>query len=163
MSGARHPNVRKLGKILNTIDQGDTIYVTELSRLGRCAYMVIAIISHCLMAKANIVEIRDDKLIKDDSDSVQDTFFKVLFAQKEREDISRRTKAGLARRVAMGMKLGRPLGGKNSHYKLTGKERLIKKMFEYGYSKAAICRRLECNPTTLDKHLIRMCYFLPCY
>ncbi|MCR6506454.1 recombinase family protein [Bacteroides muris (ex Fokt et al. 2023)] len=82
VSGARHPNVRKLGKILNTIDQGDTIYVTELSRLGRCAYMVIAIISHCLIAKANIVEIRDDKLIKDDSNSVQDTFLKVLFAQK---------------------------------------------------------------------------------
>ena len=162
VSGARHPNVRKLGKILNTIDQGDTIYVTELSRLGRCAYMVIAIISHCLIAKANIVEIRDDKLIKDDSDSVQDTFLKVLFAQREREDISRRSKAGLARRVAMGMKLGRKPGVQNSHYKLTGKERLIKKMFEYGYSKAAICRRLQCNPITLDRHLIRMCYFLPC-
>lgn len=162
VSGARHPNVRKLGKILNTIDKGDAIYVTELSRLGRCAYMVIAIISHCLIAKANIVEIRDDKLIKDDSDSVQDTFLKVLFAQREREDISRRTKAGLARRVAMGMKLGRKPGVQNSHYKLTGKERLIKKMFEYGYSKAAICRRLQCNPITLDRHLIRMCYFLPC-
>lgn len=46
------------------------------------------------------------------------------------------------------------LGNKN--------ERLIKKMFEYGYSKAAICRRLQCNPITLDRHLIRMCYFLPC-
>ena len=70
--------------------------------------------------------------------------------------------AGLARRVAMGMKLGRKPGVQNSHYKLTGKERLIKKMFEYGYSKAAICRRLQCNPITLDRHLIRMCYFLPC-
>ena len=86
VSGARHPNVRKLGKILhklNTIEEGDTIYGTVLSRLERCAYMVIAIISHCLIAKANIVEIRDDKLIKDDSDSVQDTFLKVLFAQRE--------------------------------------------------------------------------------
>lgn len=156
VSGARHPNVRKLGKILNTIDQGDTIYVTELSRLGRCAYMVIAIISHCLMAKANIVEIRDDKLVKDDSDSVQDTFFKVLFAQKEREDISRRTKEGLARRVAEGQKLGRHKGGHNSHYKLTGKEALIRTMLDYGYSKAAICRKLKCNPKTLDDHLKRM-------
>ena len=156
MSGARHPNVRKLGKILHKINKGDIIYVTELSRLGRCAYMVIAIISHCLMANANIIEIRDDKLVKDDSDSVQDTFFKVLFAQKEREDISRRTKAGLARRVAEGLKLGRPSGGKNSHYKLTGKEPLIRTMLEYGYSKAAICRKLKCNPKTLDDHLRRM-------
>ena len=72
VSGARHPNVRKLGKILHKINKGDIIYVTELSRLGRCAYMVIAIISHCLMANASIIEIRDDKLVKDDSDSVQD-------------------------------------------------------------------------------------------
>ena len=107
-------------------------------------------------ANASIIEIRDDKLVKDDSDSVQDTFFKVLFAQKEREDISRRTKAGLARRVAEGLKLGRPSGGKNSHYKLTGKEPLIRTMLEYGYSKAAICRKLKCNPKTLDDHLRRM-------
>ena len=29
-------------------------------------------------------------------------------------------------------------------------------MFEYGYSKAAICRKLKCNPKTLDDHLKRM-------
>lgn len=156
VSGAKNPSVRKLGKILNIISKGDTIYVTELSRLGRCAYMVIAIISHCLMAKADILEIRDDKIIRDDSDSVQDTFFKVLYAQKEREDISRRTKAGLARRMAMGVKLGRKAGGHNSKHKLTGKEELIRTMIEYKYSKAAICRKLKCNPKTLDDHLVRM-------
>ncbi|MEL5895060.1 recombinase family protein [Bacteroides sp. GD17] len=80
VSGAKHPNVRKLGNILSIIQKGDTILVTELSRLGRCAYMVISIISHCLMVKANILEVRDDKIVMDDSDSVQDTFFKVLFA-----------------------------------------------------------------------------------
>lgn len=26
-------------------------------------------------------------------------------------------------------------------------------MLEYGYSKAAICRKLKCNPKTLDDHL----------
>lgn len=29
-------------------------------------------------------------------------------------------------------------------------------MLEYGYSKAAICRKLKCNPKTLDDHLRRM-------
>lgn len=161
VSGAKSPDVRKLGTILKQITKGDTILVTELSRLGRSAYMVIAIISHCLMTKANILEVRDDKYVKDDSASVQDTFLKVLYAQKEREDISRRTKAGLARRMAMGVKLGREIGSHNSHYKLTGKESLIKTMFEYGYTKAAICRKLKCNPATLDDHMKRMGYFLP--
>lgn len=161
VSGAKNPNVRKLGKMLDIISKGDTIYITELSRLGRCAYMVIAIISHCLMAKANIMETRDDRLVRDDSNSVQDTFFKVLFAQKEREDISRRTKAGLARRIAMGIKLGRKPGGHNSHHKLTGKETILKEMLMKGMSKAQICRVFSCNPATLNEHMKRMCYFLP--
>lgn len=79
-----------------------------------------------------------------------------LSAQIERDLISQRTKEGLARRVAEGQKLGRHKGGKNSHYKLTGKEPLIRTMLEYGYSKAAICRKLKCNPKTLDDHLRRM-------
>lgn len=161
VSGAKSPDVRKLGVILKQISKGDTILVTELSRLGRCAYMVIAIISHCLITKADILEVRDDKYIKDDSASVQDTFLKVLYAQKEREDISRRTKAGLARRKAEGQQLGRKKGGHNSHYKLTGQDSLIKTMLQYGYSKAAICRKLKCNSKTLEDHLVRMRCFLP--
>ncbi len=47
-------------------------------------------------------------------------------------------------------------GDKNTHYKLTGKENLIRTMLDYGYSKAAICRKLKCNPKTLDDHLRRM-------
>ena len=70
--------------------------------------------------------------------------------------ISQRTKEGLARRVAEGQKLGRCKGGHNSHYKLTGKESLIKTMLAYKYSKAAICRKLKCNPKTLNDHLQRM-------
>lgn len=161
VSGAKSPDVRKLGGILKQIEKGDTILVTELSRLGRCAYMVIAIISHCLMTRADILEVREDKLVKDDSASVQDTFLKVLFAQKEREYISHRTKAGLARRKADGQKLGREFGCKNNHYKLTGKEDIIKTMLAYGYSKSAICRKFGCNPKTLEDHMIRMHYFLP--
>lgn len=107
------------------------------------------------------MEIRDDKLVQDDSSSVQDTFFKVLFAQKEREDISRRTKAGLARRMAMGIKLGRKAGGHNSKHKLTGKESMIKELLKGGISKAQICRIFECNPATLNDHMKRMSYFLP--
>ena len=79
-----------------------------------------------------------------------------LSAQIERDLISQRTKEGLARRKAEGCQLGRKKGGKNSHYKLTGKEQLICTMLEYGYSKAAICRKLKCNAKTLDDHLERM-------
>ena len=47
-----------------------------------------------------------------------------LSAQIERDLISQRTKEGLARRRAEGKALGRKKGGRNSRYKLTGKEPL---------------------------------------
>lgn len=46
-----------------------------------------------------------------------------LSAQIERDLISQRTREGLARRIASGQKLGRPMGGHNSKYKLTGKKK----------------------------------------
>ena len=79
-----------------------------------------------------------------------------LSAQIERDLISQRTKEGLARRKASGQQLGRKKGDKNTHYKLTGKENIIRTMLDYGYSKAAICRKLKCNFKTLDDHLERM-------
>lgn len=79
-----------------------------------------------------------------------------LSAQIERDLISQRTKEGLARRKASGQQLGRKKGDKNTHYKLTGKENVIRTMLNYGYSKAAICRKLKCNFKTLDDHLLRM-------
>ncbi|TWJ14423.1 hypothetical protein JN06_01356 [Bacteroides zoogleoformans] len=59
-------------------------------------------------------------------------------------------------RKATGKKLGREVGSKNSHYKLTEKEALIRTMLAYRYSKSAICRKLKCNPKTLNDHLKRM-------
>lgn len=79
-----------------------------------------------------------------------------LSAQIERDLISQRTKEGLARRKANGQHLGRKPGDKNTHYKLSGKEKIIQTMLDYGCSKAAICRKLKCNFKTLDDHLVRM-------
>ena len=59
-------------------------------------------------------------------------------------------------RWAEGKTLGRKKGGRNSRYKLTGKEPLIRTMLEQGYSKAAMCRRLRCNVKTLEGHMKRM-------
>ena len=75
---------------------------------------------------------------------------------EDARDTSQRTKEALAYRKAAGIRLGRKKGDKNTHYKLTGKENLIRTMLEYGYSKAVICRKLKCNPKTLDEHLKRM-------
>lgn len=52
-------------------------------------------------------------------------------------------------------RLGRIPGKKNSKYKLTGKEDVIKRMLIKGEPKKTICRKLRCSFNTLKKHIAR--------
>lgn len=40
----KNPEKRKLGNLLNTVNEGDTIIVTELSRLGRTMMMILDVL-----------------------------------------------------------------------------------------------------------------------
>jgi DNA invertase Pin-like site-specific DNA recombinase len=67
--------------------------------------------------------------------------------------ISQRTKEALARKKAEGIILGRPLGRKSTHYKLTGQEGAIIQLLEEGRSKSSIARALQVNRSTLESFL----------
>ena len=151
ISGTKSAKERKLGTLLKKLKKGDTLICSEISRLE-----VMSILNTLMQKKITVLTVKEKYELGNNIQSQILAFAFGLSAQIERDLISQRTKEGLARRVAEGQKLGRHKGGHNSHYKLTGKEGLIKTMLEYGYSKAAICRKLKCNPKTLDDHLKRM-------
>ena len=140
MSGTKSAKKRKLGPLIKKLKKGDTLIASEISRLGRRLMEVMSILNTLMQKNITVLTVKE----------------KYELGNNIQSQISQRTKEGLARRVAEGQKLGRNRGGHNSHYKLTGKEPLIKTMLEYGYSKAAICRKLKCNPKTLNEHLKRM-------
>ena len=117
---------------------------------------VMSILNTLMQKKITVLTVKERYELGNNIQSQILAFAFGLSAQIERDLISQRTKEGLARRKAAGQKLGRHVGGHNSKYKLTGKENLIRTMLEYGYSKAAICRKLKCNPKTLNDHLVRM-------
>lgn len=71
----------------------------------------------------------------------------------ERNLISERTKAGLARAVKEGKRLGRPKGRKPSRYKLTGKGGIIRRARLGGKSKSEIARNLGIMWVTLDRYM----------
>ncbi len=148
VSGTKSVQKRKLGPLIKKLKKGDT--------LGRRLMEVMSILNTLMQKKITVLTVKEKYELGNNIQSQILAFAFSLSAQIERDLISQRTKEGLARRVAEGQKLGRHKGGHNSHYKLTGKEGLIKTMLEYGYSKAAICRKLKCNPKTLDDHLRRM-------
>lgn len=155
VSGTKRVDQRKLGKLLNSLKKGDVLVTSEISRIGRRILEVMSIFYHLTLKGVLMYSVKENFYLEDTFTSCLVSFSYMLQAQLERDMISARTKSGLARRVAAGMKLGRKVGGKNKKYKLSGKEELIRTMVEYKYSKAEMCRKLKCNLLTLDKHLER--------
>lgn len=156
VSGTKAVHARRLGALLKKMKKGDTLICSEISRLGRRLMEVMSILNTLMTRQVVVLTVKEKYELGNNIQSQILAFAFSLSAQIERDLISQRTKEGLARRKAEGQQLGRKKGGKNRRYKLTGKEQLIRTMLEYGYSKAAICRKLKCNAKTLDDHLERM-------
>lgn len=155
-SGTKAAKDRKLGPLLKKMKKGDTLILSEISRLGRNLMGIMSTLNLCMTKETFVLTVKEGYELGNNINSQVLAFAFGLSAQIERELISQRTKEGLARRKAAGQKLGRHKGGKNSHYKLTGKEALIRSMINEGFSKAAMCRKLKCNYLTLVSHVARM-------
>ena len=156
VSGTKAASDRKLGPLLKKMKKGDILILSEISRIGRNLMQIMSILNLCMTKETMVFTAKEKYELGNNINSQILAFAFGLSAQIERDLISQRTKEALARRKASGQRLGREFGSKNTHYKLTGKEDLIRTMLEYHYSKAAICRKLKCNPRTLDDHLRRM-------
>lgn len=155
VSGTRAAKDRKLGGLLRRIKKGDTLVVSEISRLGRRLMEVMSILNTCMLKGIILLTVKERYELGNNIQSQILAFAFSLSAQIERDLISQRTREGLARRIASGQKLGRPAGGHNSRYKLTGKEKQIEKMLESGMSKAEMARRLRVSRNTLAAFLHR--------
>lgn len=150
ISGVVKPNSRKLGElVLNRINKGDLILVTELSRLSRSIFGCMSIISHCLLSGAKIILVWKDVVIEDENPTVAiSVFIDILNSAMERDAIRKRTKAALQMMRENGIILGRPIGTKGCR-KLTPYKDDIINMLNEGYSKVSIARQYSVNPSTL--------------
>ena len=122
---------RRLDELMNVLQRGDRLVVNELSRLGRSLGQIVA----CLgaLAKAGIAFVAMKENIR---------------VEVERDLISERTRAGLAKAKSSGQKLGRPKGSQGVS-RLDGKEDDIRRFLELGVSKTAIAKITGVSRTTL--------------
>ena len=155
VSGTRSAKERKLGVLLRRMKKGDTLVISEISRLGRNLMQIMGILNLCMGKETKVLTVKERYELGNNINSQILAFAFGLSAQIERDLISQRTKEGLARRKAEGKRLGREKGQHNTHYKLDKKAALIRQMLSDGKSKAAICRRVKCNYITLMRHLER--------
>lgn len=164
ISGVAKPSARLLGeKILNRIGKGDTIIVTEISRLSRSIFATMSIISHTLLAGARIILIWKNLIIEEDNPTTAlKVFLDILNAAQERENIRKRTKAALQMLKSNGVVLGRPIGTKTGRVLESHKDEIIK-MLNCGISKAEISRRFNVNPCTLHEFIRTEIHGLPGY
>ena len=149
-SGQASEKRRRLDELLNGLQRGDRLIVSELSRLGRSLGQIVAILDALAKAGVAFVALKENIRVEGKRDiqtKVMTTLF-ALFAEVERDLIAERTREGLAKARASGRKLGRPKGSLGVS-RLDGKEDEIRHFLELGVSKTAIAKITGVSRTAL--------------
>jgi DNA invertase Pin-like site-specific DNA recombinase len=113
ISSRKNRRERRIEELLEKLNAGDTLAVTELSRLGRSTGEVITLIDELVANDITVLVLKQNLKLNKDQDDIQSitmTTMLSLFAQLERSMISRRTKEALAAKKAQGVVLGKPKG-----------------------------------------------------
>ncbi len=149
-SGQASEKRRRLDELTSTLEPGDRLVVSELSRLGRSLGQVVTILDALAKGGVALVALKENIRVDGKQDmqtKVMTTLF-ALFAEIERDLISERTREGLARARASGRQLGRPKGSLGVS-RLDGREDDIRRFLELGLSKTAIAKLTGVSRTAL--------------
>ena len=111
VSSRKSKKERLIDNLLLTLNKGDSIIVTELSRIGRSVPEVTTIVKELIDREIRLVCIKEniDTKKNDSQTKIMTTMFSLL-GELERDLISQRTKEALAVLKSKGIKLGRPKG-----------------------------------------------------
>jgi len=153
ISGTVSPKKRNLGKLLAKTVKGDIIICSELSRLGRNMFMIMSILNELMEKGIKIYTVKEGYKLGDDLSSKVLAFAFSISAEIERTLISERTTEALRLRKAEGIHVGRPIGKKNSTYKLSSHEKEILSMIEDGYSRKYIIEYFGVSTATFYNFL----------
>lgn len=153
-SGTKKSEDRELGTLLARMKKGDTIIVTELSRLGRSLFDVMSVLNHLMENKVTLYSVKENYELGDNINSKVLAFAFSLSAEIERQLISQRTKEALQKRKSEGKTLGRPKGSKSSSTKLSDHKEKINELAKFGVSHRAIGRMFGVHHSTVTRFLL---------
>ena len=152
VSSRKDKKTRRIDELMERLNSGDTLIVSELSRLGRSVGQLSTMVDELVSNKIKFVAIKEGiSLNGNGKKDIQTTALVSCFsmlAEIERQLVSERTKAGLQAARAKGKLLGRPKGSTGKSI-LDGKEEFIQAELKYGVAKSAIARKLEVSRGSL--------------
>lgn len=151
VSGKKREQDRKLGATLRSMKRGDTLVVTEISRLSRTLTDVMAIMGMCLKKGINLYSTKEGYAFDDSINSKVLCFAFGLVAEIERNLISLRTREALAHRKAEGMVLGRRKGTYTKFNVLKENRREVIRMLDRGQTIAEVCKRYDLSRDTFNR------------
>lgn len=156
ISSRKALKTRKLGTLLDNLQENDILITCEISRLGRSLLEVMKILENCLSKNCQVITIKENYYLGNDLQSKVMAFAFGLAAEIERSLISQRTKSSLANLKASGKKLGRPFSAESKKLKLSKNTRKIKNLLAKGISKSQIAKILGVQRSTLRRFIERM-------
>ena len=153
VSSRKSAKERKIDILLEQLREGDTLIVSELSRMGRSVGEIITIVDTLIKKQVRFMAVKEGIRLNG-SQSYEDIQTKVmitlfgLFSEIERKLISMRTREALAAAKAAGKKLGRPKGvlGKS---RLDSRKEEIMQLLALGVPKTAIAKITGVDRATL--------------
>ena len=114
VSSRKDKKTRRIDELMEMLNSGDTLIVSELSRLGRSVGQLSTMVDELVSNKIKFVAIKEGiRLNGNGQKDIQTTALVSCFsmlAEIERQLVSERTKAGLQAARAKGKLLGRPKG-----------------------------------------------------
>lgn len=147
---------RKLGQLLENLQENDVIICCEISRIGRSLLEVMGILEKCLAKNCQVITIKENYHLGNDIQSQVLAFAFGLSAQIERNLISQRTKMALDNLKATGKRIGRPFGAESKRLKLSKNAKRVRELLDKGVSKNQIARIMGVQKMTLRRFIKRM-------
>ena len=151
VSGKVNWNKRKIAQVLSSLDRGDNLLISELSRLGRSMLEVMEILSIAVQRGVNIYAIKGNWQLNNSIQSKIVAMAYALASEIERDLISQRTKEALRFKKENGVILGRPKGSGSS--KLDEYKPEIEALIANGSTKRFIANRYNTSESNLYRWL----------
>lgn len=145
VSSRKNLRSRKLWALMCKIKGGDSLIVSELSRLGRNMFQIVGILNFCMERQIKLRTIKENYELGNNIASKVLAFAFGLAAEIERELISQRTREALMRRKSE----GKALGQKSVRVKLSKHEDDIISLINEGVPKARIAKKFNVARGTL--------------